>query len=155
MEPITVKNKDMSRYLEIGRTCACGTLRRASRLTTQIYDKFLQPSGLKITQFIMLMSVKILGPITITKLAQKLFMDRTTCTRNLKNLQEKNLVNFEQSEDRRMKKIILTDQGNEILEQAIPLWEKAQNFLLDKVGENQMADLVKDLSRVVYIVRKK
>jgi DNA-binding MarR family transcriptional regulator len=119
MEPITVKNKDMSRYLEIGRTCACGTLRRASRLTTQIYDKFLQPSGLKITQFIMLMSVKILGPITITKLAKKLLMDRTTCTRNLKSLQEKNLIIFEQSEDKRMKKIVLTDQGNEIIEQAI------------------------------------
>ena len=155
MEPITVKNKDMSRYLEIGRTCACGTLRRASRLTTQIYDKFLQPSGLKITQFIMLMSVKILGPITITKLAQKLFMDRTTCTRNLKSLQEKNLINFEQSEDRRMKKFVLTDQGNEIIEQAIPLWEKAQNFLLNKVGENQMASLVKDLSRMVSIAREK
>jgi DNA-binding MarR family transcriptional regulator len=154
MEPISVKNKDMSRYLEIGRTCACGSLRRASRLITQVYDNFLQPSGLKITQFIMLMSVKILGPITITKLAQKLLMDRTTCTRNLKNLQEKNLINFEQSEDRRMKKIVLTDQGNEILEQAIPFWEKAQNFLLDKVGENQMASLVKDLSRTVSIVRK-
>jgi DNA-binding MarR family transcriptional regulator len=140
MEPITVKNQDMSRYLEIGR---------------KVYDNFLQPSGLKITQFIMLMSVKILGPITITKLAQKLLMDRTTCTRNLKNLQEKNLINFEQSEDRRMKKIVLTDQGNEILEQSIPLWEKAQNFLLDKVGENQMASLVKDLSRTVSIVRKK
>ena len=101
------------------------------------------------------MSVKILGPITITKLAQKLLMDRTTCTRNLKNLQGKNLINFEQSEDRRMKKIVLTDQGNEILEQTIPLWEKAQNFLLDKVGENQMASLVKDLSRTVSIVRKK
>jgi DNA-binding MarR family transcriptional regulator len=151
MEPITVKNQDMSKYLEIGRTCACGSLRRAS----QVYDNFLQPSGLKITQFIMLMSVKILGPITITKLAQKLLMDRTTCTRNLKNLQEKNLINFEQSEDRRMKKIVLTDQGNEILEQSIPLWEKAQNFLLDKVGENQMARLVKDLSRTVSIVRKK
>ena len=155
MEPITVKNQDMSRYLEIGRTCACGSLRRASRLITQIYDNFLQPSGLKITQFIMLMSVKILGPITITKLAQKLLMDRTTCTRNLKNLQKKNLINFEQSEDRRMKKIVLTDQGNEIIEQSIPLWEKAQNFLLDKVGENQMASLVKDLSRTVSIVRKK
>lgn len=155
MEPITVKNKDMSRYLEIGRTCACGTLRRASRLTTQIYDKFLQPSGLKITQFIMLMSVKILGPITITKLANKLLMDRTTCTRNLKSLQEKNLIIFEQSEDKRMKKIVLTDQGNEIIEQAIPLWEKAQNFLLNKVGENQMASLVKDLSRMVSIVREK
>jgi DNA-binding MarR family transcriptional regulator len=154
MEPITVKNQDMSRYLEIGRTCACGSLRRASRLITQVYDNFLQPSGLKITQFIMLMSVKILGPITITKLAQKLLMDRTTCTRNLKNLKEKNLINFEQSEDRRMKKIVLTDQGNEILEQAIPFWEKAQNFLLDKVGENQMASLVKDLSRTVSIVRK-
>lgn len=154
MEPITVKNKDMSRYLEIGRTCACGTLRRASRLTTQIYDKFLQPSGLKITQFIMLMSVKILGPITITKLAKKLLMDRTTCTRNLKSLQEKNLIIFEQSEDKRMKKIVLTDQGNEIIEQAIPLWEKAQNFLLNKVGENQMASLVKDLSRMLSVVSK-
>ena len=155
MEPITVKNKDMSRYLEIGRTCACGSLRRASRLITQVYDNFLKPSGLKITQFIMLMSVKILGPITITRLAQNLLMVQTKCTRNLKGLQEKNFINFEQSEDRRMKKIVLTDQGNEILEQAIPLWEKAQNFLLDKVGENQMASLVKDLSRTVSIVRKK
>jgi DNA-binding MarR family transcriptional regulator len=53
-----------------------------------------------------------------------------------------------------MKKIVLTDQGNEIIEQAIPLWEKAQNFLLNKAGENQMANLVKDLSRMVSIVSK-
>jgi DNA-binding MarR family transcriptional regulator len=146
--------EDMSRYLEIGRSCACGNLRRASRLITQVYDRFLQPSGLKITQFILLMALKMLGPITISKLAEKMLMDRTTCTRNLKGLQEKALINFERAEDRRKKKIVLTDQGNEILEKTIPLWEEAQGFILNEVGKQRMTHLIKDLSKMVSVIRK-
>jgi DNA-binding MarR family transcriptional regulator len=154
MDTSTATKEDMRRYLEIGRSCACGNLRRASRVTTQVYDRFLQPSGLKVTQFILLMAVKMLGPVTITKLAEKMLMDRTTCTRNLKGLQEKALINFEQAEDKRMKKVVLTDQGNEILEKTIPLWEKAQNFILNEVGEKRMTNLIKDLSKMVSLVRK-
>ncbi|UCF84437.1 MAG: MarR family transcriptional regulator [Desulfobacteraceae bacterium] len=146
--------EDMSRYIEIARSCACGNLRRASRVITQAYDRFLQPSGLKVTQFIMLMALKMLGPITISKLAEKMLMDRTTCTRNLKGLQEKALISFEQAEDRRMKKVVLTDQGNEMLEKSIPLWEKAQGFILNEVGKQRMTHLLKDLSEMVSVIRK-
>lgn len=154
MDKSTATKEDMSRYLAIGRSCACGNLRRASRVVTQVYDRFLQSSSLKVTQFILLMAVRMLGPITITRLAEKMFMDRTTCTRNLKGLQEKNFLHFEQPEDKRMKKIVLTHEGNEILEKTIPMWEKAQNFIANEVGKDRMTNLIKDLSKMVSLVRK-
>jgi DNA-binding MarR family transcriptional regulator len=89
----------------------------------------------------------------MTNLARKATMDRTTCSRNLRVLAEKSLVRFEESDDKRMKKAVLTRQGQQAVEKALPLWEKAQNYVLDKFGEKRMNNLLNDLSRIVKVAR--
>src|SRR5437899_2505522 len=43
----------MSRRRDLGRLspCVCNTLRMAARAVTQLYDDVLRPSGLRVTQF--------------------------------------------------------------------------------------------------------
>lgn len=94
-------------------------------MITQTYDEFLRPSGLRGTQFGLLMVVRGFGEITVTKLADWAIMDRTTVTRNLKLLEKKRLVNIEPGRDQRERVVTITANGINALLSALPYWEEA------------------------------
>src|SRR6202040_3829547 len=62
--------------------CNCFVVRSAARHVTQLYDQFLAPVGLHVTQFSILAKLKRLGPMTINALAKEMVMDRTTLGRS-------------------------------------------------------------------------
>ncbi len=143
-----------ARCFEMGRSCACANLRKAARLVTQLYDESIRPSGLRGTQFGLLMAVKGLGPVTVTKLAKSTMMDRTTLGRNLKPLEKRGLIRIETGEDHRMREITLTDKGLEALMKALPLWKKAQSHMVEGLGEERLNSLLNDLAAVASVARK-
>lgn len=142
-----------SKTAEIGKACVCANLRKADRLVTQIYDSFLRPSGLRSTQFGILMMVKGFGRVTVTKLADWAIMDRTTVTRNLRLLEGKELVSIESGEDQRERVVTLTDKGIKALVSALPGWEKAQQHVVEVFGRERSGRLVKELSTMVSALR--
>ena len=154
-----VKNANLealnrARCFEMGRSCACANLRKAARLVTQLYDESIRPSGLRGTQFGLLMAVKGLGPVTVTKLAKSTMMDRTTLGRNLKPLEKRRLIRIETGEDHRMREITLTEKGLEALMKALPLWKKAQSHMVEGLGEERLNSLLNDLAAVASVARK-
>src|SRR6266699_2464512 len=72
--------------------CNCFMARSAARHVTQLYDQFLAPVGLHVTQFSILAKLKRLGPMTINALAREMVMDRTTLGRNVLPLERKRLI---------------------------------------------------------------
>ncbi len=140
---------------EIGKACVCGNLRKASRLISQIYDEFLKPSGLKATQSALLMTIKGVGRVTISKLAKWTIMDRTTVTTNLKLLQKKGLVKTEPGEDKREGVVTKTDRGIDALLSGYPFWEEAQHHVAEIIGEDKSNSIVKELSDMVSMLRKR
>ena len=54
-EPDT-KNVDVTKLREIARACACTHLRKAARTVTQVFDEALRSSGLRATQFTLLVT---------------------------------------------------------------------------------------------------
>lgn len=72
--------------------CTSATLRKATRVVTQVYDGALRPVGLRATQFNLLATLAISGDTPLTRLAEMLVMNRTTLTRNLKPLVGKGLI---------------------------------------------------------------
>ncbi len=90
----TPKTLDRAKCREIGRSCACYSLRRAARAITRLYDDFLRPSGLRVTQFSVLNATMLHGPVPLTKLAEMTVTERTTLTRNLTILEKKGLRPF-------------------------------------------------------------
>ncbi len=133
---------------EMGRACVCINLRKASRIITKTYDKFLRPSGLRGTQFGLLMIVKAVGKVTVTKLAEWATMERTTVTRNLKLLENRGFVKIEPGKDQRERVVTLTKDGVSILHTALPFWEEAQNHVANIFGKDRTDQMVSEISKL-------
>ncbi len=142
--------EDMSR---VPGTCANYNLRRADRVVTQLYDEMLRPAGLKSTQFTLLTAVRLKEPIAINGLAEALFIDRTTLTRNLRPLQKEGWIGVAPGQDRRVREVSLTAEGREVLEQAYPLWQQAQARIAERLGSERMEHLLGHLAATVRAVR--
>jgi DNA-binding MarR family transcriptional regulator len=126
--------------------CMGWHIRRASRILTQIYDTALRPVGLVLNQFTLLVAIHLVESTSITRLAEELFVDQTTLTRNLKILEKRRLVAIAPGADRRVKLVSLTDEGRTVLAQALPLWEKAQTEASEQFGSQKWEALLSLLS---------
>ena len=129
-------------------SCMCLQFRMASRLLTQYYDEELRPSEVRATQLPILVALALDGPTSVNKFAKRLMMDRSTLGQNVKPLEAKGLVAISAGADRRTREIKLTDAGFEALEEATPLWEKAQKRIVEGFGKRQSAKLLWDLAAI-------
>ena len=134
------------------KDCVCANIRKASRAMTHIYNQFLRPSGLPVTQYSLLINIKRLEKATVTRLVERMLMDKTTLTRNVRLLSEKGLVRIEPGKDRRVREIILTESGKEALERARPHWEEVQARVVSRLGKKRMDRLIDDLAKVVALM---
>ena len=132
-------------FEDINKECCCFNLRKVSRAITQYYDHALDPVGLRITQFTLLVALASTKAKTLTEIAESLVMDRTTLTRNLKPLEKMGLIHTVASVDRRSKAYALTEKGRETFNKALPLWEKAQVNMVNVLGSKRYSSMVKEL----------
>jgi DNA-binding MarR family transcriptional regulator len=117
-------------------TCICTGLRQAAFDITEIYDSYLEPSGLKITMFRILRRLSAAEQVSITELAVIVGVDRSTLGRNLRVLERMDLVTFEEAEDARSRTVVLTALGRSTLAKATPLWVKAQTKMRSVLGKD-------------------
>lgn len=138
----------------VGGTCAVFHLRKAMRAVQQIYDEILRSTGLKGTQYTVLMALRAAGTTSVNELADALVTDRTTLTRNLKPLVRDGLVvSIPASHDRRVRELSLTEAGQETIAEAYPLWQKAQAEMAERLGGERFEHLVAELHATVEAAR--
>jgi DNA-binding MarR family transcriptional regulator len=140
---------------EVAAGCACKNLRRTARAVTQLYDETLRPSGLRVTQFTLLVAVAVSQPVPITRLADALALDRTTLARDLKPLTERGLVEVAAGEDRRVRVVRLTRQGGQAIGRAYPLWRRAQARLVEEAGPDHWRAVADDLEEVAAVALRR
>ena len=133
--------------------CVCLNLRKATRAVTQVYDKILRPTGLRTTQFSLLVAAKISGPVTVTRLAAMGVIDRTTLTRNFKPLIKRGYIEVVLGEDRRTRVVGLTGRGKDALRKALPLWKKAQARVVKGLGQERWNSMLTDISEMVSLTQ--
>ncbi|MDX8447741.1 MarR family winged helix-turn-helix transcriptional regulator [Mesorhizobium captivum] len=122
--------------------CNNATLRRAARRLGRFYDDALAPSGLKGTQFGLLFQIHVSSEPAMGAIAEALIMDLSALGHTLKPLIRDGYVEtFADMDDRRIKRVRLTPQGQAKLDEAIKLWSAAQQQFEDKVGAEQAAKL--------------
>jgi len=122
--------------------CNNATLRRAARSLGRFYDDALAPSGLKGTQFGLLFQIHVSSEPAMGTIAEALIMDLSALGHTLKPLIRDGYVEtFPDKDDRRVKRVRLTPQGEVKLDEAIKLWGVAQQQFEDKVGGEQAAKL--------------
>ena len=140
---------DLKGAREIAQGCLANRMRRADRAVMHYYDEALRPVGLKMTQFTLLVALRLRAPVTMQDLAKALVMDRTTLTRNLAALERQDLVRIAPGEDRRTRVIGLTAAGHAVLARAFPEWRKAQARVRRKLGAERSDRLVQALTETV------
>jgi DNA-binding MarR family transcriptional regulator len=148
------KNLDAASLREVARACVCANLRRAARAVTQLFDEALAPSGLRTTQFTLLVTSRLMGESIINELAERMAMDRTTLSRNLKPLVRNGLLEVRPGEDGRTRLVRITPAGEHALEEAYPLWQQAQQETVDVLGEERHEALLGDVSRMVSLAAR-
>ena len=143
---MNLSNKGTRR--EIGNSCACFNLRRAARLVTQKFDRAFRDSDITANQFSILMASYNQESILLTKMAKTLGMERTTLSRNLSLLEGRKMVSIAMGADKRERRIAITNKGISLLERTLPLWQRAQNEVVESVGQEEWEELLTGLHKV-------
>ena len=124
---------------DILQTCAATHTRRAARTITRAYDQALAPCGLKVTQFTILVTLAQTDFGSITAMADRLALERSSLSRNLSRLEEQGYVRTDK--EGRSRTIAITAGGRKKLAEAYPLWRAAQETVEDALGTNTWADV--------------
>jgi DNA-binding MarR family transcriptional regulator len=120
-------------------------------VVTQIFDAALATSGLRCTQFTLLVTARLAGEETVNGLAEKMVMDRTTLSRNLRPLVRAGLLETIHGEDNRTRLIRISEEGKRALGQAYPMWEAAQEEVVGALGSERFEALLGDVSRTTAL----
>ncbi len=122
--------------------CSNSVLRKASRRLGQMYDDALAPSGLRATQYSLLVNVQTLNAPTMRELADAIVMDLSALGHTLKPLARDGFVDMVPDErDRRAKRIHLTPAGEAKLKETGRLWQDMQARFERAFGAGKAAEL--------------
>lgn len=116
------------------QTCHCILLRKAARKVSSYYDDALAPLGVNIAQFSLLRNLARSQPVSLTDLAARVELDRSTVGRNVKVLQRMGLVKIGHGEDQREAVLTLSVGGRALLDQGAPLWDGVQEDIDRRLG---------------------
>ncbi|GAB4551387.1 MAG: MarR family winged helix-turn-helix transcriptional regulator [Anaerolineae bacterium] len=136
-------------------SCIVANIRATSRIITQFYDAMLKPSGLRITQFTLIVALIETEPISLTKFADFVAMDRTTLARNLSPLEREGwLVVAVDEFNKRQRIISTTDDGRKRYQEALKLWWKAQAHMLERFGTESWEAMLTKLNTLSEIAQQ-
>jgi DNA-binding MarR family transcriptional regulator len=129
--------------------CNCFAMRKAARQITRFYDAHLEPSRIRITQFLTLAALNELGSAAVGALAEQLDIERTAMGKMVEFLERDGLVTIEPSpSDRRSRLIELTEKGARLHKKALPLWREAQRKFEQLNGAESVTTLRQGLEKM-------
>ena len=112
--------------------------RRLSTKVTRFYDSMVEECGVTTNQYLTLRYISELNEGTIRELSDRSGMDKSTLTRTLKPLFERELIVDTKAPRARNSKLELTEQGREIMKKADRQYAKARRQLEQKLGKENL-----------------
>jgi len=116
-------------------TCLGYRTRRLARAVTRIYNDCLRPLGLNLTEMNLLAAIAARGSVQPARLGRAMALEKSTFSRNSGRLVERGWVEIHHQPDDRGVLLTLTARGNQVLLQALPAWEEAQQRAKSVVAE--------------------
>lgn len=108
----------------------CPSVRKGARQISRLDDAHLDPTGLRITQFLILASLNEVHIASVNTLAERLDIDRAAMGKMIASLQRDELLCVAPSPTKRSSRLVeLTKAGRRLLETAEPRWREAQRKL--------------------------
>ena len=131
MKPSTRHQDAISR---IAAGCLAGRARLINREITNIYEAALRPLDLRVSQLNILVILGIHEPITPGKIGRILRIEKSTMSRNVERLRAKGWIKTVDADDGRAQPLRLTTRGRQLVQRALPYWEKAQQEARKRLG---------------------
>jgi DNA-binding MarR family transcriptional regulator len=131
--------------------CASLNFRRTARAVTKLYDLAFQGTGIRSTQFTILIAVAKVQPVPINQLGEILVIDSTTLTRSLAKLQKQGLLTVSKRAERRQRFVSLTEAGVKSLEDSLPGWRAAQERFVKAIGSDFWLGFRSELERLAHV----
>ena len=128
--------------------CTCFKLRKLTRAMSRLDDQHLASVGLKTTQYSVLVNAARQA-LPVAELAERLGMERTTLTRNLKPLQQAGWVALLPGRDSRQRIVTMTPAGHDKVRLAYDAWCTAQSAFEQLVGRDVARALHRQLDSIM------
>ena len=126
--------------------------RRTARAVTRLYDSLaFQGTGIRSTQFTILIGVAKTQPTSISALGSMLVIDSTTLTRSLAKLQKQGLLTISKRGTRRQRFVTLTPEGEKSLADSLPGWRVAQERFVKAIGADFWLGFRSELERLAHL----
>jgi DNA-binding MarR family transcriptional regulator len=132
--------------------CASLNFRRTARAVTRMYDAAMQESGVRSTQFALLVAIAKIQPVAMGTLAEVLTIDRTTLTRSLRLLQKERMITISKRSAMRQRFLQLTPAGEKALQRSLPLWREAHAKFVAALGKDYWLSMRSELERLARLV---
>jgi DNA-binding MarR family transcriptional regulator len=149
----TLEMKKNSSPLDLNGTgyCASFNFRRTARAVTRLYDTALQESGIRSTQFTILVGIAKNQPVSVGALADVLVIDSTTLTRSLRLLQKEGLVAISKRAAMRQRFLSITAGGERTLARSLPAWRAAHERFVATIGSEYWVELRRELEQLAHV----
>lgn len=137
--------------------CLFTTVRKANRSLFRFYQDALSEAEISIVQLAILRSLERKSPRSFPDLSDNLVMERTSLYRTIKPLIQMGALEVFESETGRTKHARLTSHGQELIDRTMPYWQKAQDSILNELGEKQweeMSEVLLGLPNIITKIRK-
>jgi DNA-binding MarR family transcriptional regulator len=118
----------------MARECIAVRVRLVNRLVTAHCEDKLRPHGLHVAQVNLLCAMANMGPVQPSVLAQRMFLEKSTLSRDLQVLLGHGYVQRDGGKDARSQLLTITPDGIAKLESIMPLWQEAQRELTKQLG---------------------
>ena len=131
--------------------CAAFNFRRTSRAVTKLFDEAFEGTGIRSTQFTILVGVAKAQPVSMSALAELLALDPSTLTRSLRPLQKDGLLAISERANMRQRFINLTRKGERKLASAVPKWRTVQRDFVAEIGTRRWLEFRDELERLAGV----
>lgn len=149
----TPRDLDLELCRKAADTCTARNLRATTRAISGLFDEAMRPTGIRISQFGLLVALALAEEANVSRLAGLLDLDRTTMTRNLAPLERQGFVASASGDDARNRQLHLTEKGRATLAKALPIWERVQARVVGGLGDTRWKGLVRDLQATAKVAR--
>src|ERR1700719_5418495 len=148
---LKMRTKSFTMRLHGTGYCASFNFRRTARAVTRLYDLALQETGIRSTQFAILVGIAKNQPVSMGALADVLVIDSTTLTRSLRLLQKEGLVAISNRAAMRQRFLTITAQGERTLARSPPAWRAAHERFVATIGSEYWVELRSELERLAHV----
>lgn len=152
MSKTTTNEQARTDASRIAGECLGWRSRQLGRMVSRLFDDALRPHGLNNAQLSLLTAVETIGPVRPGALSRILGAEKSTVTRNVAVLADRGWVQSKEIAQEPGKRLEVTQEGRSLIVTAFPDWERAQQQVLEALGDAASQTLTGYIEGVVKLM---